>query len=46
MVKSLINDKKRISEGNRFILCNQVGSGKVKIIEDENIIAKAYMDIF
>ena len=46
LVKSLINDKKRISQGNRFILCDQIGSGKVKIIEDHNMISEAYMDIF
>tara|TARA_A100001035_G_C27782780_1_gene502675 strand:+ start:2604 stop:3713 length:1110 start_codon:yes stop_codon:yes gene_type:complete len=46
LMKSLINDKKRISKGNRFILCDQVGSGTIKIIEDKNIISKAYMDIF
>lgn len=46
LLKSLINDKKRISRGNRFILCDQVGSGKVKIIEDENMISKAYIDLF
>ena len=42
LVHNLINDKKRTSQGNRFILCDQPGSAGIKFIKDEDLIKRAY----
>ncbi len=46
LVDNLISDKKRVRNGNRFILCNKSGSAKVKIIDDIKMITEAYKVIF
>ena len=42
LMNNLINDKKRTSEGNRFILCDSPGSAEIKYIKDEFLIKEAY----
>ncbi len=42
LLNNLINDKKRTSKGNRFILCDSPGSAEIKFIKDESLIKRAY----
>ena len=46
LVDNLINDKKRLSDGNRFILCYKTGFAEIKIINNLEKIYEAYKDIF
>ena len=46
LVHNLINDKKRTSQGNRFILCDQPGSAGIKFIKDEDLIKRAYKSLY
>ena len=46
LVKNIFNDKKRISKGNRFIICESIGNAKIKILNDEKILIKAFEQIF
>ena len=45
-LRDLLNDKKRISEGNRFIICESIGNAKIKLLNDENIIIKGFEHIY
>ena len=40
------NDKKRISKGNRFILCHSIGNAKIEFINDQEILVKAFEYIY
>ena len=44
LIKNLINDKKRTSKGNRFILCTRIGCADVISVEEskQNLIKKAF----
>ncbi len=46
LIKNIINDKKRISTGNRFILCEAVGKANIKIIKDNLLIQDAFKSIY
>ncbi len=46
LIKNLLNDKKRISEGNRFIICESIGNAKIKLLSDENILIKGFEHIY
>ena len=46
LVDNLINDKKRLSDGNRFILSNRIGFAEIKIINNSEKIYESYKDIF
>jgi len=42
LVENLINDKKRISRGNRFIICESPGEANIKLIEDNDLLYKSF----
>ena len=42
LTKNIINDKKRISEGNRFILCDSIGKAEIKIIKRDDLISESF----
>jgi len=46
LIKNIINDKKRISSGNRFILCESLGKANIKIIKDNLLIQDAFKSIY
>ena len=46
LTKNIINDKKRISEGNRFILCESIGKANVKIIKRDDLIANSFKCLY
>ena len=46
LMKNIINDKKRISSGNRFILCKSLGEPNIKIIKDNLLIQDAFASIY
>ena len=46
LVENLNNDKKCLSLGNRFVLCEGIGYATIKIIEDNNLTFKAFNVIF
>ncbi len=46
LIKNLFNDKKRISQGNRFIICESIGNTKIKILNDEKILIKGFEHIY
>ncbi len=46
LVKNLINDKKRTSQGNRFILAPALGSSIIQYINDVEILEESYNSIF
>ena len=46
LVDNLCNDKKCLSLGNRFILCNKIGDASVKYINDKDLIYNAFDILF
>lgn len=42
LTKNIINDKKRISDGNRFILCDAIGRANIKVLKNMNLIKDSY----
>ena len=46
LINNLVNDKKRISKGNRFILCESIGKAKIEFINDQEILIKAFEHIY
>ena len=46
LIKNIVNDKKRISNGNRFILCESIGKANIKIIKDNNLITEAFESLY
>ena len=42
LTKNILNDKKRISQGNRFILCESIGKANVKIIKNNDHIKNSF----
>ncbi len=46
LIDNLINDKKRIAKGNRFILCDRIGSAKVKLVVENKLIKDSFNALF
>jgi len=46
LVNNLINDKKRTSQGNRFILCSKIGTANVEYINEIDMIKKSFSAIY
>ena len=46
LVDNLYNDKKCLSLGNRFVLCNKIGFASVQHINNQDLIYKAFNVIF
>ena len=46
LLQNLENDKKCLSLGNRFVLCNSIGDASVIIIQDDCLISKAFNVLF
>ena len=44
--ENLVNDKKRTSSGNRFILCQSIGEASIVKVEEEDSIKEAISSIF
>tara|TARA_Y100000739_G_scaffold224450_1_gene228900 strand:+ start:1089 stop:2195 length:1107 start_codon:yes stop_codon:yes gene_type:complete len=44
--KNIINDKKRISKGNRFILCESIGNTIIKILNNDDLIISSYKCLY
>ena len=42
LLEGLVNDKKRISSGNRFVLLDRIGVARVRQIDDFDLIRSAY----
>ena len=46
LLEGLVNDKKRISSGNRFVLLDRVGSARVHQVDELVLIQSAYAALF
>lgn len=46
LVKNLINDKKRTSKGNRFILTPKLGIAEIRYISNEQILEESFAEVF
>ncbi len=46
LMKNLKNDKKRISMGNRFILCESIGKANIKILNNNDLIINSYKVLY
>ena len=46
LVKNISNDKKRLSTGNRFIICDSIGHSSIKLINDSNLISNSFRCLF
>jgi len=46
LVDNLINDKKRTSEGNRFVLVPELGTSVIQYIDDKDLLKSSYESIF
>jgi len=46
LLQNLRNDKKCLSLGNRFVLCNSIGDASVIIIKDDCLISNAFNSLF
>ena len=46
LTKNIINDKKRIAEGNRFIICESIGKANIKIIKRNDLIEKSFKCLY
>ena len=42
LIKNIINDKKRISNGNRYIICESIGKADIHLIKKDDFIIKAF----
>ena len=46
LIDNLYNDKKCLSIGNRFIICEKVGDASLKYIYNEEMISQAFNILF
>lgn len=46
LFNNLSNDKKRISEGNRFIICKSIGIAYIENVKNKNVIIDAFKYIY
>ena len=46
LTKNIINDKKRLSDGNRFVLCESIGKANIKIIKSEDLIENSFKCLY
>ncbi len=46
LVDNLYNDKKCLSLGNRYIICEKIGNANLKYIDNEEIISQAFKVLF
>lgn len=46
LIDNISNDKKRIYEGNRFIICKSIGKPFVKIINDKDLIFNSFKCLY
>ena len=46
IVKNLSNDKKRLSQGNRFIICEKIGKSIIKTVTDEKLINESFTCLY
>ena len=46
LTKNILNDKKRISQGNRFILCKSIGNASIEIINNDDLIKASYDSLY
>lgn len=46
LTKNIINDKKRIAEGNRFIVCESIGKANIKIIKRNDLIENSFKCLY
>ena len=46
LVDNLYNDKKCLSLGNRFIICEKIGDARLKYINNEEMISQAFNVLF
>ena len=46
LFNNLSNDKKRISEGNRFIICKSIGIAEIENVKNKNMIIDAFKYIY
>ena len=46
LVENLYNDKKCLSFGNRFIICQKIGDARVQHINDKDLISNAFNVLF
>tara|TARA_A100001035_G_scaffold279414_1_gene280760 strand:+ start:198 stop:1298 length:1101 start_codon:yes stop_codon:yes gene_type:complete len=46
LLNNLNNDKKRLSKGNRFILCRDVGSPSVEFVKDKDKLFESFKSIY
>mgnify|MGYP001207507606 CR=1 FL=1 len=42
LTNNISNDKKRISDGNRFILCESIGKANIKVLNNKRLIKESY----
>ena len=45
LLENLVNDKKRTSQGNRFVLVPSLGASKISYIKDQQIIEKSFTPV-
>ena len=46
LTKNIVNDKKRTSEGNRYILCESIGKANIKIIKRTDLIENSFKCLY
>lgn len=46
LVKNISNDKKRLSIGSRFVICESIGQASIKLINDSNLIQNSFSCLF
>ena len=46
IVQNLSNDKKRLSKGNRFILCEKIGKSIIKTVKDARLINESFSCLY
>ena len=42
LLENIVNDKKRISSGNRYILCESIGKADIKLIKNTELITESF----
>lgn len=45
LLENLVNDKKRTSQGNRFVLVPSLGASNISYIKDQQIIEKSFTPV-
>ncbi len=46
LLENLINDKKRISKGNRFIICESPGEANIELIDDHDLLSQSFNTLY